>query len=139
MVVPLPARAEGRVHLEDGVNHLERLVNQWVAGFPDSKPDQFQETGIHDVTRRIFIRSARRLIGQGQFSNIRVFVATGTVRAYCRINANVITGYSRDKRSLGGDRPLLDVRFEEIGVGSNEVGGVFVASRLKKIGGANES
>src|SRR5271166_2852446 len=139
MVISFPARAEGHIHLEHGINHLERLLDQWVAGFTNSNSHQFQETSIHDVSRRVSVRSARRLIGQGQFSDIRVFVATGTVGAYCRINANVITGYSRDKRPLAGDCPLLDVRFEKIGVGSNEVGGVLVASRLKKIGGTDES
>src|SRR5258707_6577557 len=51
MVVTPPARATRRIHLEHGIHHAKRILNDAVVRVANPVPNQLQKTGIYDLFR----------------------------------------------------------------------------------------
>ena len=49
VVVASPAGAEGRVELEDGIDHLERIDDERVVGAADAVADELKEARVDNL------------------------------------------------------------------------------------------
>ena len=60
VVVTTPAGTGGKIGLEDGVDHAQRILDQRIAALADAVADQFKETAIDDLARReVALRTGR--------------------------------------------------------------------------------
>src|SRR5271165_7006911 len=95
MVIALPARTFGRVHFQNGIHHLERVLDERVAGFPYSETHQLQESSVHNFLCRILVAVSWTLVGKLQHTMIGVFVSPCALRAGSGIDADIVPCDSR--------------------------------------------
>src|ERR1035441_7970789 len=119
VVVAAPARAEWSLHFQHGVYDFEGIHYEWIVGPADSVAYEFQKARIDDFFGRKDALRSRRAVRNGNVSLVRILCR---IRIVCplRKDPQVMPRHSGEQSPLGCDSPALDMRFQEIGVRSEE-------------------
>ncbi len=72
----------------------------------------------------------RRLIREPKDRAVGIFIDAGAARG-SRVDPNIVTRNAGHERAVIGDRPLLDVRFEEVGMFADELCAFILAALLR--------
>ena len=115
VVVTAPARAKWRVHLQQGVNHLDGIHNDWVVGPANAMTHEFKKSRIHDIFSWKDTLCAGPPVRNRDVSLIRILLRSLIICAL-RKNAYVMAGNAREQSPLRCYRPALDMTLQKIGV-----------------------
>ena len=115
VVVPPPARAVRRVHLEHGIDHAQGVLDDRIVRPPDPVPDKFQEPSVDDLLRREHPAEHPAMVGEPKNAGFGILVGA-RVADVAREDADVVPRDPGDERPLRGHRPRFDVTFEEVGI-----------------------
>jgi len=115
VVIAVPARAEGRVSFQHGIDDFQRVHDDGIVRSTDSVAHQFQESGVHDLFGGKGVLRFRRTVRQDQGPCIGILVRAAIGNTH-RVDADVMPVYAWDEGALGRDRPGLHMALEEVGV-----------------------
>src|ERR1700722_16004487 len=136
--VAAPARTGGEVGLEHGVDDVQRILHQRVAGLANAVTYQLEKSAVNDFRHRKLILSAGRTIANRHELARDAFVAVG-IADVDGIDADVVALDAGDEEAVVGDGPVFDVSLEEVGVLLEELRGGHVTAVAREAGCANQS
>lgn len=128
-VVAAPTRTYRRVDFQRGIDDGDGINDDGIVGAANAVAHEFEETSVHDLLRGIGVGTSRRLICQNQRADIRIFAPVDV-----RIDSDVVPIDTGDERALGGDGPMVDVRFEKVRVVEDEGRGLGITGSGQEFG-----
>src|SRR6185503_21009225 len=137
MIVAAPAGTVGSLHLQDGIDDAQRILDERVSALPDPIADELEEPRVDDVLRREVGALARGAIANRDRAAVRVLVRRGIVRVG-GMDADEVAADAGQQRALRRDGPRLDVLLEDVGVLLKERGGRLVAALARELRRARE-
>src|SRR5258705_13250073 len=113
--VTFPAWTGGKIGLERRIDHSERIFHQRSSRLADSIAHQFKESAVDYFRDRELIRDTRRTIVNAHYFALET-LASVRIAHVGWIDPNVMSLDPWNQKSLVGDGPVFDVRFEKVGV-----------------------
>src|SRR5215469_6045224 len=74
MIVTPPARTAGKISFQHGIDYCQRVLDERIAGTPNSIAHQFKKAWVHDLCGPKFVMGVRRLIANRHQAVIRILV-----------------------------------------------------------------
>src|ERR1700720_2622759 len=104
IVVASPAGARWRLHLKRGIHHSNRIADHRIVRGPNAVADQFEETRINDLSRRIRAIAALGSVVHRQREPPGI-ICWQRMAGFKRIESHIMAPRVFEKRSLICDRP----------------------------------
>ncbi len=119
MVVTPPAVAVGRFYLEDRIDDLERVDDEWVVGTANTVADELEETTVDDLARFKVVLLVRSAVGDVDHAGRDVVVVEGLSLSRWT-DAHVVVRNVRVKDAAVSGSPLVEMGFDPVGIAFEE-------------------
>src|SRR5581483_7669952 len=132
VVVAAPARTVGGVDLEDVVDDFEGVDDQRVVGPADAVADELEEAAVDDLAGFKLVLLAGLAVRDVDHAGRDGWVVEWLAFGW-RTDAHVVIGHLGQENARGGGGALVEMRFDPVGVVTEEVGelGKFLANDVR--------